>query len=164
MWKGTGIEIERTRQSLEHASATVLGRMLFAFSRLDVALALHLVWSNGGSQLEGLTKKFDETSFSKKLEFLEELVTTKYKDEKQAHLLYDQWLKDANAMRNLRNDLVHGRWGINPIKKEVINVVKLPTSPNQLSKGYKIDELKNVLDQIILLEVRLSKLREDWPV
>ena len=164
MKEWTGIEIERARQSLEDASATILGRMIFAFSRLDVALALHLVWSNQGSQPEELTGKFEETSFQKKLEFLQELVTAKYKVEEEALLAYDQWLEDAHATRIMRNELIHGRWGTEPIKNEVVNVVRLPTSSEQRSKGYKIDELKNALDRMEQLQVRLAVLQEKWPV
>lgn len=163
MWKGTGIEIERTRRSLEHASATILGRMIFAFSRLDVALALHIVWSNDGSRLEELTRRFEESSFQKKLDFLKDLVTTKYNNH-EANALYGQWLEDADATRTMRNDLVHGRWGIDSMKNEVVNVVGLPTSSEQRSKGYTTDELKNALAQLDKLEVRLAELREKWPI
>ena len=164
MKEWTGIEIERARQSLEDAAATVLGRMIFAFSRLDVALALNLVWSTEGSQLEELTGQFEESFFHKKLNFLRELVTAKYNDQKDVYSLYDQWLEDADAIRNKRNEFVHGRWGVDPIKNEVVNVIKLPTSPDQRSMRYSIRELKNALDQIEELEVRLAELREKWPV
>ena len=163
MKEWTGIEIERARQSLEHASATILGRMIFAFSRLDIALASHLIWSNDRSQLEELTRRFEDTSFQKKLDFLQDLVTAKYNDQ-EANLLYGRWLKDAHATRTMRNELVHGRWGTDPMKNEVVNVVGLPTSSEQESKGYTIDELKNALDQMERLQVRLAELREKWPV
>ena len=164
MKKGTGIEIEHARQSLEHASTTILGRMIFAFSRLDVALALHLVWSKGGSQLDEHTKKVEDLSFQKKLGFLKNLVTDKYKDEEDAHSLYGQWLKDARAVRTMRNELVHGRWGIDPMKSKVVNVLGLPTSSEQRSKRYTISALENALDQIERLQVRLAELRKKWPV
>ena len=163
MKEWTGIEIERARQSLEHAAATILGRMIFAFSRLDVALALHLVWSNQGSRLEELTKEVEVLTFQKKLDFLQDLVTAKYNDQ-EANSLYGQWLKDAHATRTMRNELVHGRWGTAPMKNEVVNVVGLPASSEQESKAYTIDKLKDALDQMERLQVRLSKLREKWPV
>ena len=163
MKEWTSIEIERARQNLEKASATILGQMIFAFSRLDVALALHLVWSKEGSRLEELTKEVEVLTFQKKLDFLQELVTAKY-DDQDANSLYGQWLKDAHATRTMRNELVHGRWGTAPMKNEVVNVVGLPTSSEQESKSYTIDELKNALDQMERLRVRLAALREKWPV
>jgi hypothetical protein len=159
----TGIEIKRARQSLEHASATILGQMIFAFSRLDVALALHLVWSNDGSQLIELTKKVEILNFWEKLDFLQELVTAKYEGQK-ASSLYRQWLADTHATRTIRNELVHGRWGTDPMKNEVVNVVGLPTSSKQRSKGYTISALKSALKQMEQLQVRLTELREKWPV
>jgi hypothetical protein len=163
MKEWTGIEIERARQSLEHAAATILGRMIFAFSRLDVALALHLVWSNQGSRLEELTKEVEGLTFQKKLDFLQDLVTANYNDQ-EANSLYEQWLKDAHATRTMRNELVHGRWGTDPMMNKVVNVVGLPTSSEQTSKGYTIDELKSALDRMEKLQVRLAELREKWPV
>ena len=159
----TGIEVERARQGLEHAAANVLGRMLFAFSSLDSALGLYLVWSNEGRQLEALTNKLDDVGFQKKLDVLKDLVSAKYSGH-EAHSSYEQWLIDANDTRTLRNDLVHGRWGIKPTENVVVNVVGLPTSSAQKSTEYTIQELKNALDRMEHLEVRLAHLRKKWPV
>ena len=156
----TGIEIEHSRQELEQASAIVLGRMLFEFSRLDVALGLFLVWSDGGSQVEKLTTELQEKTFHKKLEFLQELVNAKHKENKEIFLEYSQWLEDAHATRLLRNDLVHGRWGIDAVNERVINVIGLPTSPNQREFRYTIPELKRALEQMEQLQIRLQKFRE----
>ena len=164
MKEWTGIEIQHARQRLEQAAALVLGRMLFEFSRLDVALGLTLVWSGGGRRLDKLTKEVEELSFHKKLSFLEELVGAMYDGDHEARTFYDQWLADAHSIRLMRNELLHGRWGVEPIKDQVVNVVGLATSSNQRAKGYAISELERVLDQMERLQQRLSVLREDWPV
>jgi len=160
----TGIEIERARQGLEQASATVLGRMFFEFWRRDMSLGLALVWSDGGAQLERFSKLVTDFSFHKKLDFLQKLVEAKYEREQEPHSLYGKWLEHAHAVRVTRNELIHGQWGVDPMKNQVVNVVGLPTSPEQRQRAYTIAELKATLDQMAYLQVRLAELRERWPV
>lgn len=112
MKEWTGIEIERTRQGLEQASATTLGRMIFEFSRLDMNLGLMLAWAHEGSQLEKLTKKVAGYTFHKKLDFLSELSQSKYQGNHEAMDAHAKWLEDAHQVRANRNDLIHGRWGV----------------------------------------------------
>jgi hypothetical protein len=160
----TGIDIERARQGLEQASAIVLGRMIFEFSRLDISLGLVLVWADGGAQFERLSKMVTDLSFHKKLDFLQQLVQAKYNGKREPQSLYGKWLEDAHASRVTRNDLVHGRWGVDPMKNHVVNVVGLPTSPGQIQRAYTIAELKATLAQMAHLQARLAELRERWPV
>jgi len=164
MKEWTGIEIQRAQQGLEQAAAVVLGRMLFEFARLDMALGLALVWSDGGKYLDKRTKEVESLSFHKRLDLLQKLVAALYSVEHGAHILYDEWLKDAHSVRLMRNALVHGRWGIDPMKDQVFNVIGLPTSPNQQARGYSVSELKSVLGQMEQLQHRLSVLRTEWPV
>lgn len=164
MKEWTGIEVERARQALEQAAAMVMGRMLFEFSRLDMALGLCLVWSNEGAQLEKLTKLIDNYSFNDKVDALKEHAKAKYPDGHEARPEYASWVQDAHEVRMQRNELVHGRWGIDHMNNQVVNVLGLPTSPDQSSRGYSIDELKAALERMVRSQVRLAELRKRWPV
>ena len=164
MKEWTGIEIERATQELERASATLLGRMLFEFSRLDMALGLMLVWSADGKQVSELTSKIQEFGFSKKLDFLATLAKTKFREQGGTESPYAQWLDDADALRQVRNELVHGRWGVEPTKNRVINVIGLPTSPSQRTVEYTTDDLKHVVERLVQLQRRLSTLRLQSPL
>jgi hypothetical protein len=53
----TAGEVWKATEDLEDAAATLLGRLLFAFSRLDVALGLCLVWVDSGRRIDALTPK-----------------------------------------------------------------------------------------------------------
>jgi hypothetical protein len=110
----------------ERDTATVLGYMLFEYSRLDMELGLFLVWSDEGQRLDKWSKRLNETSFSKRLELLETLAKLKYSDTPAADE-YAKWLLDAHALRSLRNKLFHGRWGFDSRQGIVANVVGLPT-------------------------------------
>lgn len=163
MKEWTGIEIESARQGLEQASATTLGRMIFEFSRLDVALGLMLAWAHEGSQLEKLTKMVSGYTFHKKLDFLAELSESKYQSNQEAMAAHATWLAEAHEVRSNRNDLIHGRWGVDYMKNQVVNIIGLPTG-KQNERGYTITELKAVLVRMQQLQVQLSTLREQWPV
>ena len=138
--------------------------MIFEFSRLDFALGLLLVWSGQGRQLEEQTSKVEDLGFSKKLEYLDELVRAKYGKLGAAQSPYAQWLEDADSVRQLRNELVHGRWGVEPTKNRVINIIGLPTSPDQTTKEYAIADLKRILERMVELQHRLAILRSQSPL
>ena len=147
----------------ERDTATVLGYMLFEYSRLDMELGLFLVWSDEGRRLDERSKKLNETSFSKRLELLEMLTKLKYSDTPAADE-YAKWLLDAHALRSLRNQLFHGRWGFDSRQGMAANVVGLPTSPAQTETRYSIAQLRESLQLMRALRSRLSELRQTWPV
>jgi hypothetical protein len=157
-------EIKAESDQLERDAATVLGYMLFEYSRLDMELGLDLVWSDDGQKIEELTKKHSEHNFHKRLESLEKLVQLKYPDTPAALDLYTNWLSDAHAIRSNRNQLFHGRWGVSPQQQLVVNVMGLPTSPEQSETYYSIARLGEILQTMRTLRSRLSELRKTWPV
>lgn len=151
-------------EDLEQSAATLLGKMLFEYSRLDVALGLCLVWSGEGRQIEALTEKIGAFSFHKRLDFLEKLVGQSFVQGSKKHFAYLDWLKLAHATRAIRNQLVHGRWGVDPNRDVVLNVVGLPTSPGQIEVPYSIQQLNDYLEDIKSLTTGLGQLRSKWPV
>jgi hypothetical protein len=148
---------------LERKAATVLGYMLLEYSRLDMELGLLLAWSDDGRRLTELTKRLTDENFNSRLVRLEGFVREKYNGTPAADL-YNNWLSDAHAIRSIRNQLFHGRWGIMPQQQVVANVVGLPTSPEQHETHYSIGKLKELLQAIRVLRTRLSDLRHAWPV
>lgn len=157
------IEAKKDYGELERDAATTLGYMLFEYSRLDMELGLFLVWSDEGRGLEKLTRQLEDSSFSKRLGLLEKLALSKYVGTPTADH-YARWLSDAHAIRDLRNQLFHGRWGFSPSQQQVANVVGLPTSPGQTETRYSLDQLNESLQAMRNLRSRLSELREAWPV
>ncbi len=163
MKEWSGIEVERASQGLEQASATILGRMIFEYSRLDMALGLMIVWANQGTQLETLTKRVADFVFHKKLELLADLTTRKYNGNTEVLAAHAEWLAEAHAVREERNALVHGRWGVDPMSNQVVNVLGLPTG-EQIERRYTITELKALLLRMQQLQQSLARLRAQWPV
>lgn len=62
MQNWTGIELKEERGRLERETATILGYMLFEYSRLDTALGLYLAWSADGQPMEELVKKLGDSN------------------------------------------------------------------------------------------------------
>jgi hypothetical protein len=151
-------------QAMEAAAASLLGRMLFEFSRIDVNLALCLVWVNHGSNLESLAPKVSELSFHSKLGELAKHVQAKLPTGSKRRVAYERWIDRMHLARTQRNRLVHGRWGVEPRRNKVVNVVGLPTGDAQQLFEYSIDELAAVNEELQALELELRRLRTNWPL
>lgn len=161
MLQWTGIEINAERTRLEQEAACLLGLMVFEYSRLDIELGLMLAWSDEGRTLEQLTEKLVDDNFYTRLEFLKKVVASKYNDQAEIAKQYLAWLAAAHKLRGVRNELFHGRWGISPLEQQVVNVIGLPTSPEQRSVAYTIPDLQSILDEMRRLRTMLCSLREE---
>ena len=160
----TGIEIEAERERLEREAASILGYMLFEYSRLDMELGMMVVWADDGQQLDKLTTKYDQSNFHKKLRLLEKQAASKYATSLVGLTAHTRWLDEADRVRECRNKLVHGRWGIKPTTQQVVNVVGLPTSPKQEEFPYTIPALQAELDAVRSLRADLMAIRKAWPL
>lgn len=152
------------REKLENESALLLGHVLFEFSRLDMNLGLALVWVDGGARIEQVTELVESMNLKKKLDELTKHVQAKLPSQSKRRRAYEAWIDQANAIRQLRNNLVHGRWGIDANKNKVVNVIGLPTSEGQRTYEYSIDELGVINRQLRELQHELKRLRENWPL
>lgn len=164
MNKLTAGQIWEAREQLEKDAATVLGKMLLEISRLDVNLGLCVVWTEGGRRLGELTKQVADFSFHKKLDYLSQYVEGSLPKGSKRHTAYTDWITRAHASRVKRNQLVHGRWGVDSIQGYVINVIGLPTAPEQREIRYSLADLESVLMELVQLQARLHELRERWPL
>ena len=68
-----------------------------------------------------------------------------------------------HTAREQRNQMVHGRWGIEARRHKVVNVVGLPSGTQQ-SIEYTLAELTAFNDELGALARELSRLREHWPI
>jgi hypothetical protein len=149
---------------LEAAAASLLGHMLFEFSRIEVNLGLCLVWVDGGANLESLTPKVAELTFHAKLEQLATHVRLKLPAGSKRRAAYDHWVERMHIARAQRNRLVHGRWGIEAHRSKVVNILGLPTNDAQQVREFSIEELSAVNEELRSLERELSRLRTHWPL
>ena len=106
--------------NLEKDSAQLVGRLVFAFSRLEFLVGLCLRNLSTTSTPNRLDPLIDRLSFKGKLDALHDVV--------QMALSLDQggeefcsWYKQADSLRAKRNAFVHGRWGFHPRSGETFN-------------------------------------------
>ena len=159
----TGREVQEEHARLEREAATCLGYIHFEYSRIDFDLGLLLAWANDGRDLEALTKKLNVENVNVKLDLLGRQVEAKFHDHAMARKSYLDWLDEAHQARNLRNQLFHGRWCINPTQESVSCVFGSRTSSEQQSVSYSIGDLRDALDSLRSLRTRLRELRDQWP-
>lgn len=160
----TSSEQSARREQLENGAASQLGHMIFEFSRLDMNLGLCLVWVDGGAKLQSLTMSVEDLNLKGKLDELEKHVKAKLPDGSKRRKEYEAWIRRTHAIRQQRNNLVHGRWGVEAHINKVVNVVGLPTSDEQQVTRYSIDELVAVNGELKALQAELSRLRAKWPL
>lgn len=94
----------------------------------------------------------------------QERVETRYIAGHEALAEYVTWVDVVHAARMMRNALVQGRRGVDPMMRPVAHVDGLRTSPEQNSTGSSVIQLMAMLECIVQLQVRLAELRERWPV
>ena len=157
-------EIWKKQEELELNAATLLGQMLFEFARLETSLSLCVVWLDHGKRIDALTKQIEAVSFHKKIEILESHVSNVLPEGSRRRQGYSIWIEQANTVRQQRNELVHGRWGVDHTKDCVVNVIGIPTSLEQREVHYTLDQLRLILADMKRLQIRLSQLRNNWPL
>lgn len=141
----------------------MLGQMLFAFSYIDVNLGLCLAWVDHGTRLEILSKSVAEQNIHAKLETLLKHVAEKLSAGSEGRVAYELWIERAHTVRVQRNQMVHGRWGIEAHRHKVVNVIGLPSGTQQ-SIEYTLDELIAFNEELNALGQELARLRKHWPL
>ncbi len=149
--------------SMQAEAASLLGQMLFAFSHIDVNLGLCLAWMDDGKGLEALSKSIEGQNFHAKLQTLSKQVAEKFPAGSKRRTAYERWIERMHTAREQRNQMVHGRWGIEARRHKVVNVVGLPSGTQQ-SIEYTLAELTAFNDELGALARELSRLREHWPI
>ena len=150
--------------SIKEEAAKAIGLILFEFTSLETELGLCVVWTNEGQNLKKLSSKYNGKSFSERLNFIEKLAYETYSLGSDELNNYVNWIAEANEVREIRNQLIHGRFGFIPSEGCVANVVNLPTSSNQSETRYTIKQLFNFVKRINQLSVRLNELRTKCPI
>jgi len=157
----TAADLDMRRKVLEDGAALTLGKMLFAFSRLDMNLGLLLSWALRDPS-SGQLKKLDDENFNARLELLGKHIASSSGLPIKAKAELISWLDNAHSLRTQRNQLVHGRWGVDAIKDKVLNITGLPSSDAQRVIEYSLTELEAFNHRIVDVISTLSELRERW--
>lgn len=150
-----------TEAELEQAASTLLGKLLFLFSRLETNLALYLVADKNNTLPE-----LEEKSFKEKLDLLIPTVSRAYGADPRCMKAWSSWVQEANTVRIQRNNLVHGRWAIDSRRQQVVNVTGRPGSRSEFQSEtrYSIKELEHLVLVAERSTADFSTLRREWPM
>ena len=155
-----GEEAER----VERAMAERLGRVLFAYSRLDVSLGLQLVWTDMAQELPSLSRRYDNQGVAARMEFLKKRVADVYAPDSDGGKAYALFFPELDNLRQIRNDLVHGRWSPPLDEGQMACVVGMPTSEDQRQTFYTPAMLDEVVQRLDQARDRHDRLRSQWPL
>lgn len=108
-------ELWRRREDLEEATAHLLGRMLLAFGRIEFALGLCVRSIEGGGT--------GESAIAGRLKMLSRVAAQKCPPGSASARDYADWIERVNAIREVRNAMIHGRWYVDPHTMEIVNVL-----------------------------------------
>lgn len=126
----------------------LVGRFIFTYSRLDVNLALFVADHQGYEQRERVLEQLrKDGSFKTKLDLVLSTVLREFPEDAECMELWEDWLKEADALRLKRNDMIHGRWGVNERLGEVVNVIGLPSNEPQSETKYTLVQLEAEVQQ-----------------
>lgn len=92
----------------------LLGRLVHAHGQFDFNVGLQLNWM-GPFYGDDVAELLDphKTQFSKRLKKLKQMVMKAFKPAGEAALAeFTEWFKHAGKVSAIRNDYVHGRWGV----------------------------------------------------
>jgi len=158
----TANEMVARRRELDDSAALAVGRILFAFSRLEMNLGLMLTWAYWITGKDNEVQCLNNMNFGARLDLLRQYIERSPALPVEARSALSVWLSAADVVRERRNQLVHGRWASDPIKEKVVNVFGLPTSDAQETIEYSLAELEAYNQEILSLTSALSQLRKRW--
>lgn len=152
----TAGELWKRREDLEEATANLLGKILLGFGRLEFALGLCVRNIDSAST--------DEAAFAGRLKALSRVVAAKCSPKSESAQAYGAWIARADTIRQVRNEMIHGRWGMDPHTIEVVNVLASADCSEQREVRYALSELAELATTIVELHTLLGKLQTRWPL
>ena len=112
----------------------------------------------GAALRPGLETKAGETWFAQRIGILEDAARRRFDTEPVAFASHLAWIAEATALRAQRNQLVHGRWAIDPHRGMARNLVGVPFGTQTASRDYTPDDLLAFRDRILAASKALDLL------
>ncbi len=147
-------DLDARREPLERAAALRVGMIVFAFSRLDMHLALGLAWA--AEESPGDRNPAPGLDFHQKLGRLQAVVDAMEAAERRG--AFQGWIDQCRALEVLRNEFIHGRWLPDTRTGKVVSFTEeADGSTGEVS--YSLGELDAIASQLDALRAALLELR-----
>ncbi len=160
MTEPTAGDLYKLREELEVRVARALGDIILRMSRLDTNLSLMI---SSIHQIQGKAvsdESLFESSLHGRLKILRKFVhgATEFSPHVRKAML--SWLREVDEARSWRNQLIHGRWDIDPRRRVLLNLTGLGEVRER--RAYTMEELDAFIETLERLNSELSRMRRQW--
>ena len=157
-------EMFARRDAAENEVASLIGKLVFSYSRLVTGLHLCVAWHNDGKKLDSYRTKAEDFAAADLIKKIEEQAKSKHGVESDCFKSYESWAIRANAIRELRNIIMHSRWDIEPYGRHAI-AISTPVLVEPIKEfTFTVDQLRLACSECESLNRELNKLRKDCPL
>jgi lysophospholipase L1-like esterase len=159
----TGAEMFARRDAIGAEVAALIGRFVFAYSRLNSALHYCVAWHNDGANLEIYSERAEGLSVAGLIKQIETQAKARYGHNSLAFQRYSAWASRAHAAREFRNLIMHSRWGIEPYGRYAIAVSTPPFVQPISERIISASQLETARATCDSLANELGALRHAFP-
>lgn len=152
------------REAMLEQSASLIGKLIFGYSRFVTNLHLCVAWFEFGQHLEHHAEIAEDLGVAKLLKMIEEQARHTLGKSSAGYSEYAKWLRAAHRLRENRNLIVHSRWGVDSFGRHMIAVstpVFVEPAKEHVYTAEMLSELFNMVDNLI---ARLNQLRKKYPL
>ena len=160
----TGAEMFARRDATETEVATLIGQLVFSYSRLVSALHYCVAWHNDGANLDAYGKSAEGYSSADLINKIASQAQTHFGSGSLAFKKYASWAKRAHSAREFRNVVMHSRWGIEPYGRHAIAVSTPPFAEPQRERIVTSSKLQAACETCTALATELGELRGKFPL
>ncbi|MEP9317388.1 hypothetical protein ABKS89_09670 [Pseudomonas sp. LABIM340] len=159
-----GMDLPPSTEMFEGAAAMIIGRVVLAFSRLELNLALLLellVTPENEAQVDRLFKQ----ALGARIEGVQNLISSRVGLDPSCLSEFADWKLQMDAVRLLRNRFIHGRWGILAHAQQIASVASYrANAPVDGEVRYSLRELEEELGKIEEVCASFIAWRNRWPI
>jgi len=150
---------------LESIASENIGKIIFAFSRLELNINLCLQWAVSASDFHTVNPLVERLSFKNKIDALIEIIEIKFSTSPECISDFKSWHHELDKFRAKRNSFIHGRWGFIHAKQEIVNIAPGMIGPDRLKENrYGVDDLRKELLAIESISNEFHRIRQKWRV
>ena len=152
------------RDVTEENVASAIGRLVLAYARLSSALHYCVAWHNDGASLDSYGNRAEDFSVAELINRTDAQAKSRYGSRSDVYHKYRTWAGKAHATRELRNLIMHSRWGIESFGRHAIAISTPPFVEPRKEHVISTEELDAARRTCIDLATELGKLREKYPL
>jgi hypothetical protein len=152
------------RDATEREVAAAIGKLVFIYSRFVTGLHLCVAWLEDGKHLKDYPEVAESLVVAELLKRIEKRASAKFGRQSSGFRAYKNWLRRAHQLREVRNIVMHSRWGIEPYGRHAIAVSTPVFVEPPEETTFTADQLQVICERCSQLIGDLNGLREAHPL